>query len=87
MACSRVNFNWKDRNMTNIESRCVLSLVNIKGISIVTINTTQCFDNYLFPSSGELKLTSNQVNHYDKSGENYVTPHTIFKNLHDIINL
>jgi hypothetical protein len=39
-------------------------------------HTTQRFDNYLFPSSSELNLTSNQVNHHGKSGEAHVQPFT-----------
>jgi hypothetical protein len=39
MACSGVNFNRTERNVTNIDSKCVLSPVPIKGFSIFITKT------------------------------------------------
>jgi len=49
-----------------------LSLICIETLPIVTTHSTiQLLGNYLFPSSGKLKLTSNQINHHKTNTSNW----------------
>jgi hypothetical protein len=53
-------------------------VLSVSFLIITPQNNTQCFGNYLLPFSGEVKLTSNQLNHHNINNYSWEYSETLY---------